>query len=333
MGVIKSLPGEYLPPNKLTNEDFEHILGNNPKEGGTSDEWIMNMVGANERRISFDLNPIEMMTLAAKDLEKKLKEISDFKFEDIDRFYLATNKHHEGISFPSHAAKIAGNLGIENIYADDTFAGCTGLIAAEIKAFEAIASSSANKILVGGVERLTDITDYSDRTTSILFGDGAVIYLMEKSKEGIDGILGTYLDGKPDMSGQGRETGNLTLVNKHGHKLTRDTVNAELAIVPTKQLYLVMKGNRIFKYATQVMVKAVEKSVEDAARRMKNKDFGLEDIDYIIPHNANKRIVYYSFNELIKKGFKGEMIESVLTRRNTNIQLSRKKLKQQRRTK
>ncbi len=153
------------------------------------------------------------------------------------------------------------------------------------------------RVLIIGGERLTDVTDYSDRTTCFLFGDGAGAYLLERW-DSEEGIIKNVAGGEPDF-GDGKEfdLGFLSQKHKKGLKLTQG-LYGNLITVPAEQNFLTMKGKPIYQYAVRVMKKAVNEVLEGT-------NYTLKDVDVIVPHGANLRIIESAEKRLRQQGFNG----------------------------
>ncbi|MBS3740532.1 MAG: ketoacyl-ACP synthase III [Candidatus Cloacimonetes bacterium] len=251
----------YAPEKVLTNEDLEEIVD-------TSDEWIRARTGMKERRISDKDTPSSELAYGAI---SKLFDQVDIKKKEIDLIIVATVTPDN--PFPSTAAILQHKLGLNTIPAFDISAGCTGFIYAISIAKQFIENGNSNNAIVVGVEELTKITNWDDRSTCVLFGDGAGAALLTKAKGGeISEIIDTYIsaDGK---------YGDLLIQKAGGSKMpaSHKTVDENLHTV-------YMEGNKIFKSAVKAMGHAAVKIL---------KDNGLtgEDVDWLIPHQANMRII------------------------------------------
>ena len=253
--------GAYVPENVLTNEDLTKMVD-------TSDEWITKRTGIKERHIAAkDEKTSDMGTKAA---EVALKR-ADIKPEDIDMVVCATISP-DYFCMPSTATIISANLGIKNATAFDISAACTGFIyvLAIAKAF--IESGMKKNVLIIGAEKLSAITNYKDRGTCILFGDGAgaaVITATDKKEEAILDVHtasdGTYAD--------------LLMTPNGGSGSAHDSLDKEAA-----GCYMQMKGNETFKVAVRTLTQDVRDILE--ANNIKS-----EDIDHFVPHQANYRII------------------------------------------
>ncbi|MDP8226405.1 ketoacyl-ACP synthase III [bacterium] len=249
------------PDKVLTNKDLEKIVD-------TSDEWIRTRTGMVERRITDEHTAASDVTFKA--CEKLFKK-SSLRPRDIDLIVVATvTPDHP---FPSTACILQNKLGIPHCPAFDISAGCTGFIYALTIAKQFIENGSATNALVIGVELLTKITNWTDRNTCVLFGDGAGAALLTQAHKGeISEIIDTYI------SSDGRY-GNLLIQQGGGSRnpASKETVEQNMHTV-------YMEGNKIFKIAV--------KSMGDAAVRILERNgFTGEDVDWLIPHQANLRII------------------------------------------
>src|SRR5690625_4710315 len=242
VGVLGT--GHYLPTVVLTNKDLEKMVD-------TSDEWIRTRTGIEERRIADD--DVETADMAFYAAEQALKE-ANIEAHEIDLILVATVTAES--SFPSVACKIQDKLGAKKAAAMDISAACSGFIYGMVTAEQFIKSGAYRYVLVVGAEKLSSITDWSDRNTCVLFGDGAGAVVMGQVSDG-KGILSFELGA--DGSG--------------GEHLYQD-----------KNEYLEMNGREVFKFAVKQMP---ESSVKVIAKIGCEK----EDVDYLIPHQANIRIM------------------------------------------
>jgi 3-oxoacyl-[acyl-carrier-protein] synthase-3 len=251
--------GFYVPDKVLTNFDLEKMVD-------TSDEWIVSRTGIRERRIG----AADQVTsdLAVQAAHKTLKN-AGLKVKDIDLIIVATST--PDTIFPSTACWVQSKLGADHIPAFDISAGCTGFIYGLILAEGLILSGIKKRILLIGSEFLTKVTNWKDRNTCVLFGDGAGAVVLEESHDN-SGMLSTYwkADGK---------LGDLLSQPAGGTRIpaTAQSIAQDLH-------YLHMKGNDVFKYA-------VKRMGEAAVAVLKKAGLEKEDIDYLIPHQANIRII------------------------------------------
>ncbi|SDQ88416.1 beta-ketoacyl-ACP synthase III [Virgibacillus salinus] len=236
--------GHYVPTNVVTNKDMEKIVD-------TNDEWIRTRTGIEERRIaSDDINTSDMAFFAA---QEALKE-SNVKAEDIDLILVATVT--PDTPFPSVSCMIQDRLGARKAAAMDISAACSGFMYGVVTAKQFIETNAYKNILVVGAEKLSKITDWSDRNTCVLFGDGAGAAVVGPVSEG-KGILSFELGA--DGSG-GKE------------------------LYQNDEDHLMMNGREVFKFAVRQMPDSSVNVVEQAG-------YNKEDVDYLVPHQANIRIM------------------------------------------
>ncbi len=250
--------GEYLPQRVLTNADLEKMVD-------TSDEWITSRTGIKERRIA---SGDEATSDLAINAAKKALAQAKLKPEDLELIIIATIT--PDMSFPSVASIVQNALGVKNAACFDICAACAGFVHALSCAQQFIACGTYKNALVVGAEKLSSVTDWQDRNTCVLFGDGAGACVLAEVESG--GIISSYL---------GCDGANLNLLNLPAggsrKPATHETVDQRLH-------YLKMQGNELFKIAVRTMTEAAEKVLKQA---------GLEfsDVDLIIPHQANSRII------------------------------------------
>lgn len=256
--------GSYVPNNKVDNLHFEKIMD-------TSDEWIKTRTGISERRRACDESTSDMATKAAK----KAIECANLSPEDIDLIIVATVT--PDMSLPSTACMVQHNINAKNAAAFDLNAACSGFIYALTIAKQFVENKTHDNVLIIGAESLSKVTDHEDRGTAILFGDGAGAAVIGKTTEG--GILSTYMGA--DGSG-----GEYLTIPGGGSKYPSsiDTIN-------NRMHYIKMAGNDVFKFAVRIMQDASIKCIERA-------NLSLEDVDYLVPHQANIRIIEASAKRL-----------------------------------
>lgn len=251
--------GSYVPEKTLTNFDLSKMVE-------TSDEWIVERTGIRERRIADEsMATSDMSTLAA---EKALKD-ANVKAEDIDLIIVATIT--PDYIFPSTACIVQKNIGATKAAAFDINAGCSGFVYGLVTGANFIQSGAYKKVLVIGGENLSKAVNWEDRNTCILFGDGAGACVLERCEEGF-GILSFELgsDG----------TGSDVLLQPAGGSrmpATKETVEKKLHSIQ-------MDGKEVFKFAVRIMEKASMSALEKA-------NLSLEDLDFLVPHQANTRII------------------------------------------
>ena len=251
--------GHYCPDRVLTNFDLEKLVD-------TSDEWIVTRTGIRERRIAA---PDEAASDVAIRAARAALESAGVGAEDLDGIIVGTVTGD--MLFPATACLVQDRLGAARAAAFDINAACCGFIYGLNAAHALISSRQMDRVLVVGVEVLSKFTDWSDRATCVLFGDGGGAALMEPCEPG-EGILGTYM----------RSDGSLAdLLHIPAGGTRRPTSRESLE---HRDHFIKMKGDGVFKYAVRAM--------EDAAHQvLKEADVHLEDVDVFIPHQANVRII------------------------------------------
>lgn len=253
--------GSHAPAKILTNQDLEKMVD-------TSDEWIRTRTGMVERHI---VSPEEAASDLAYQAAINAIEASKVKYREIDAIIVATISGDH--PFPSTACILQKRLGLKGIPAFDVSAGCTGFIYACDIAKQYVENGAAMNILVVGVEVLTKITNWTDRNTCVLFGDAAGAAVMSRAKAT---DISRIIDTKIDADGS---QGEYLIQAAGGSRLpaSHETVDAN-------QHTVYMEGNRIFKNA----VKSMYASSEELMRR---NHVSSADIDWIVPHQANLRII------------------------------------------
>lgn len=231
--------GKYTPPHIVTNEDLEKLVE-------TSDEWITTRTGIKRRRKAIDEVTSDMAYYAAMDAIQKV----GYDKDKIDLIIMATIT---GDQFtPSTANFIQAKLGLEHqVMSFDINAACTGFVYALEIATSMLSSGRFRSALVIGGEKLTNVIDYTDRNTCVLFGDGAGAMIIEPGDQ--DAFF--YNAAKPDTND------TLTVVDK-----------------------IRMDGKKVYQFAVDIMEKSIYRILDDAKMTM-------DDIDIIIPHQANERII------------------------------------------
>lgn len=250
--------GSYLPEKVLTNKDMEEIVD-------TTDEWIRTRTGILKRHIAED---DEATSDIAYHAAKEAIEDAGISPEDLDLIICATVT--PDYLFPATACLLQDRLGAKNAAAMDMETGCSGFVYGLSIAAQFIQSGSYDKVLVIGAETLSKIMNWEDRSTCVLFGDGAGAAVVESVEEG--GILGFELGS--DGAG-----GKYLKMPAGGSKQP-----ASLVSVEEDAHYIHMEGNSVFKFAVKIMGKA-------AKRALKNADLKPEDLDFMVPHQANVRII------------------------------------------
>jgi 3-oxoacyl-[acyl-carrier-protein] synthase-3 len=251
--------GSYQPERVLTNNDLEKIVE-------TSDEWIIERTGIRERRIADERQAASDLALEASKIALKRAGI---KPKDIDLIIVATVTADK--PFPSTACILQDRLGAKDAAAFDINAACSGFIYGLSIADAFIRSGGKERVLVVGAEVLSKFTDWKDRSTCVLFGDGAGAAVLEASK-GEKGIISTHLYSDGSL-------GDLLTLPGGGSRMppSEETIRKN-------QHYIKMKGNETFKIA----VKTLEGLVTETLRENRLKP---SDIALLIPHQANLRII------------------------------------------
>jgi 3-oxoacyl-[acyl-carrier-protein] synthase-3 len=251
--------GFYAPPKVLTNFDLEKMVD-------TSDEWIITRSGIRERRIASEDQATSDLAI-----EACWKALNDarLKVKDIDLIITATST--PDTIFPSTACWVQKGLEAGYIPAFDISAGCTGFLYGMILAESLILNGNHKRILLTGGELLTKITNWKDRSTCVLFGDAAGAVVLEESNDE-SGMLSFYWKADGHL-------GDLLILPGGGTRnpASHETVDNDLH-------YLYMKGNEVFKHAVKRMGEAAVEALKQAGLKK-------EDVDYLIPHQANIRII------------------------------------------
>ncbi|HSC34010.1 MAG TPA: beta-ketoacyl-ACP synthase III [Thermodesulfobacteriota bacterium] len=250
--------GSYAPDRILTNLELEKLVD-------TSDEWIQTRTGIRERRVA---EPDVATSDIAYEASLKALESSGVDARDLDGIIVGTVT--PDYLFPSTACILQSRLGAKKAFAFDLLAGCSGFLYALQAGKGIISGGDAKKLLVIGAETLSKITDFQDRTTCILFGDGAGAAVISASET--PGILSTCLGANGDEW-------ELLYMPGGGSRIPPSE-----ASINNRDHFLKMKGKEVFKEA----VKALESSSLEAIKRA---DITPEEIDLFIPHQANYRIL------------------------------------------
>jgi 3-oxoacyl-[acyl-carrier-protein] synthase-3 len=251
--------GAYAPERVVTNDDLSQLVD-------TSDEWIMERTGIRERRIAADSQALSDLSLPAA---QQALEQAGVGGADVDLLIVATVT--PDMMFPSTSAILADRLGATDAAAYDLSAGCTGFMYAVVQAYGMVAAGLSRRALVVGGDVLSRILDWSDRSTVVLFGDGAGAVVLEPSEEA--GFFAFELGA----DGAGGE--HLWLPGSGSRKFED----------PEK--FVKMNGREVFKFATRVLVSSAEAVL---ARH----GASIEDVDVYVPHQANVRIIDHATKKL-----------------------------------
>ncbi|WP_066501809.1 beta-ketoacyl-ACP synthase III [Abyssisolibacter fermentans] len=248
--------GSYVPQKIMTNEDLERIVD-------TSDEWILSRTGIRQRRISEGENTSSLAAKAA------IKALEDAKMDadDLDLIIVATVT--QDTFTPSVSCLVQVEIGAKNASCFDITAGCSGFIYGINIGTQFINSGQYKNILVIGAEVLSKVTNWEDRNTCVLFGDGAGAVVLKASDN--KGIISVYMGASGDE-------------NRYLEIPGIEVNNPFSPEVISKPSYIKMNGLEIFKFATKIIRKSFKNVLQ-------NTDYSLDDIKYIIPHQANYRII------------------------------------------
>jgi 3-oxoacyl-[acyl-carrier-protein] synthase-3 len=251
--------GVHVPDRVVTNDDLAQYVD-------TSDEWIVERTGIHERRMATD---DEALTDIALPAARAALADAGIEASEIDLLICATVT--PDMMFPTSSALMADELGMPHAAAYDLLAGCTGFMYAVAQAYGMLAAGLSRRALVVGGDVLSKILDWDDRSTLVLFGDGAGAVVMEPVARG--GFLGFELgaDGGGGVHLQYPGSGSRTFENPES--------------------MLKMNGREVFKFATRVMVSSAEAVLAECGKT-------IEDVDVYVPHQANKRIIDYAVGKL-----------------------------------
>ena len=248
----------YVPDYVLSNEELAKIVD-------TTDEWITSRTGIKERRIQKEGASSDMAAEAVKGLLEKTGTNPD----DVDLVILATVT--PDYTFPATANVLCDKVGIKNAWGFDLIAACSGFIYALSTGSQFIETGKYKKVIVVGVDKMSSIIDYEDRTTCIIFGDGCGAVLLEPNFEG-NGILDFILRS----DGAGRQF----LIQPAGGSANPPTIET----VENRMHYVKQEGKSVFKFAVTNMA-------EVSAEIMDKNNLSSDDVDWLVPHQANLRII------------------------------------------
>jgi 3-oxoacyl-[acyl-carrier-protein] synthase-3 len=252
--------GVAVPPGVLTNADLSRMLD-------TSDEWIVERTGIRERHIA---RPEESVAMLSREASEKALEQAGLTAKDLDAIVLATATPDRLL--PSTACDLQALLGADKAAAFDISAACPGFVFATAIAEGLIASGQSENVLVVGAEKLSTITDFQDRSTAILFGDGAGAAIVRRASGNGRGILSTFL----------RSDGKLApLLYRPGGGAV-DPISEK--VVCDRSHYMKMAGREVFKAAVLAMSEACDEALDRAG-------VSADEVDLLIPHQANIRII------------------------------------------
>lgn len=258
--AIISGVGGYVPETILTNEDITTLVD-------TSDEWITTRTGIKERRIlkGDSMGASFMGVQAINELLRKTRT----KPEEVDAIICSTTT--PDYIFPSTASVMAEQCGIKNAFAYDLSAACSGFIFGLVNGATFVESGRFKKVIIVATEKMSSITDYTDRATCPLFGDGAAAVMLEPTTEKlglIDSVLHTDGSGFPYLHMKAGGSAN---------PASHETIDA-------RQHFVYQEGQQVFKFAVSKLVEASEE--------MKTRNnLTAEDVTWVVPHQANMRII------------------------------------------
>lgn len=255
--------GSYAPLNIMTNNQLSEIVD-------TSDEWIISRTGIKQRHISQGENTSDLATKAALEALKD----ANIKAVDIDLIILASTSPDQFV--PATACIVQGNIGAVNAMAFDISAACTGFIFGLNIAMQFLKTGNRKRALIIGAEVLSKIVDWTDRNTCILFGDGAGAAVLEAGS--VRGIVSV------DSASEGQKS----------HFLTCPTVDVKNTFTSGSEDFkatISMDGKETFKFAVNTIVKSINKILND-------NNYTLEDIKYVVCHQANFRIIDFVVKRL-----------------------------------
>ncbi len=251
--------GMYLPERRLTNADFERMVE-------TTEQWIVERTGIRERRIAAPDQASSDLGLVAA---QRALEMADLGPEDVDQIIVATTTPDRFL--PSCACSLQAKLGAKNAAAYDVFAACSGFIYGLGLSRGLIGANIADTVLLVGVETLSRITDYEDRNTCVLFGDGAGATVLRPCAPG-EGILSVSIHSDGAQ-------GDILEVPAGG---SRQPATAET--VARRDHFVKMRGRELFKLAVRAMEESLGEALDEAG-------LTADELELLIPHQANQRII------------------------------------------
>lgn len=259
--------GCHVPERVVTNDDLSKLVD-------TSDEWIVTRTGIRERRFASDEEALTDIALPAA---RAALESAGIRGAEVDLLIVATVT--PDMTFPASAALIADRLGSHDAAAYDLSAGCTGFMYAVAQAYGMVAAGLVERALVVGGDVLSKLMDPGDRSTLVLFGDGAGAVVLERSRNG-GGFLGF------DLGAEG--AGGIHLWHP----------GSGSRAFPEDESFLRMNGREVFKFATRVLVSSGENLLAECGKTV-------DDVDLYVPHQANVRIIDHATRKL---GFPSEKV-------------------------
>jgi 3-oxoacyl-[acyl-carrier-protein] synthase-3 len=261
--------GCYVPPGVLTNHDLEKMVQ-------TNDQWILERTGISERHIA----PPEMATSdLATCAARAALESRGIGPDALDAIIVCTVT--PDMLFPSTACLVQHNLGAHHVWGFDLVAACSGFVYGIITAANFVAAGTHKRVMVIGADTMSRIIDYQDRSTCVLFGDGAGAVIIEPTVEGEDNL--GFIDFIGEIDGSG---GNYLKMPAGGSRMP-----ASAETVANRMHYVHQEGQQVFKFAVQKMQQVCTELLE------RNGLTGA-DLDLLIPHQANQRIIHATAEKL-----------------------------------
>ncbi len=253
--------GGYIPDYILTNQELAQKVE-------TSDEWIMTRIGIKERRILKEENEGTSF-MGAKAVEELLRK-TNTNPDEVDM--LICGIVTPDMQFPATANIISDKVGIKNAFGFDLNAGCSSFLFALNTAAKYVESGTHKKVIVVGADKMSSITDYTDRATCAIFGDGAAAVMLEPTEDKTYGII----DSKMQVDGSGR---------KHLHQVAGGSQKpASFETVLNREHYIYQEGQPVFKAA-------VSKMADIAVEMMERNNISSDELNWLVPHQANMRII------------------------------------------
>ena len=253
--------GSYLPSRVLTNSDLEKMVD-------TNDKWIVERTGIERRHVA---DPKQATSDLCYEAAIRALKAANIDAKELDLILVATVSPDQ--QMPSTANFLQARLGARNVMSFDLNAACSGFLYSLSIADQFIRTGMYKNILVVGAEILTRFIDYTERETCILFGDGAGAWVLSRAAEGDKNVI---------MSSHLHSDGHLAelLVMEGGGS----RFPASMEVIEKKQNYVSMKGREIFKHAVRAMATAAQEALD-------SNEVSMADVDWVIPHQANKRII------------------------------------------
>lgn len=255
----------YVPEDILTNEDLSKMVD-------TNDEWITSRTGIKERRIMKNGASSDMAAAAVKGLLEK----TNTRPEEVDLVIVGTVT--PDYPFPSTANVMCDKLGMVNAWGYDLIAACSGFIYSVATGAQFIETGRYKKVVVVGVDKMSSIIDYQDRATCVIFGDGAGAVMLEPNEEGL---------GVQDFILRSDGAGRNYLLQPAGGSLNP----ASIETVEKRQHYVKQEGQQVFKFAVTNMA-------DVSAEIMEKNNLTSDDVDWLVPHQANLRIIDATANRM-----------------------------------